>query len=454
MSRRTPQLDGLRGDRERLAARPCRPGRNPRRAVVQVEAEDRSIRSRLAGRFPPAPPARSRSRARRRSGPALDRVDQERSSPDDPARPHRATGRIVRPRVVPAMRSLGPGPRSRRDRPGRGDRPQAVAERDREVDRRATGLPNAPQRLILIPATADGMDGHASLQVDDRNDSEAHGRDHLSDRTPTILVHEWVTGGGMAGSPLPPPGPPRGAPCAGRSRRLRRLDRRHRRVIVTLDSRLTDDPGPWTVERIRAGDIRIEFSRPGSRGRFYRADRPGDDGHPGGAHAPARIDAGARLLGSSPEAVELAGDKARLAETARRPGIDTPPCRRSSSPRGTAAGRRLSGRPQAARRGRFGRHVPRGGHRSLPDLARTMAGAILQPFVPGQPMSASFLVDRRGRAWLIGDRRATHRSVADGRFEYRGGRCPSPLPWTKPRSDRPSNRSPASRVRRRRLHLG
>ena len=36
---------------------------------------------------------------------------------------------------------------------------------------------------------------------------------------------------------------------------------------------------------------------------------------------------GARLLGSSPEAVALAGDKAALARQLAARGIDTPPCR-------------------------------------------------------------------------------------------------------------------------------
>ena len=31
-----------------------------------------------------------------------------------------------------------------------------------------------------------------------------------------------------------------------------------------------------------------------------------------------------------------------------------------------------------------------------------MSQALLQPFIPGVPMSASFLVDGQGRAWLLG----------------------------------------------------
>ena len=39
---------------------------------------------------------------------------------------------------------------------------------------------------------------------------------------------------------------------------------------------------------------------------------------------------------------------------------------------------------------------------SLPPAALAMPRAVLQPFVPGTPMSASFLVGPAGKAWLIG----------------------------------------------------
>ena len=52
-----------------------------------------------------------------------------------------------------------------------------------------------------------------------------------------------------------------------------------------------------------------------------------------------------------------------------------------------------------------------------------MPQALLQPFVPGEPMSASFLVSREGRAWLIAIGRQ-RMELRDGRFEYRGGEIP------------------------------
>src|SRR5438445_1071486 len=71
--------------------------------------------------------------------------------------------------------------------------------------------------------------------------------------SPTILIHEWVTGGGMADTVLPPS-------WAAEGSAMRRaiagdfaaLEGGRARVIVTLDARLDDDPGPWTVVRIEA----------------------------------------------------------------------------------------------------------------------------------------------------------------------------------------------------------
>ena len=112
---------------------------------------------------------------------------------------------------------------------------------------------------------------------------------------------------------------------------------------------------------------------------------------------------GARPLGRSPEAVALAGDKRRLAGWLADRGIDTPPCRRVDTSGGSPRRCRLSGGPQADRWGRFAstRSSCEDAER-IPPAARDMAEAILQPYVSGRPMSASFLVEGDGRAWLLG----------------------------------------------------
>jgi tyramine---L-glutamate ligase len=59
----------------------------------------------------------------------------------------------------------------------------------------------------------------------------------------------------------------------------------------------------------------------------------------------------------------------------------------------------------------------------LSDDARRMPRALFQSFVPGEPMSASLLVSREGRSWLIAMGRQKM-ELRDGRLEYRGGEVP------------------------------
>src|SRR3954452_3588271 len=79
--------------------------------------------------------------------------------------------------------------------------------------------------------------------------------------TTTILVHEWVTGGGLAGQPLP-------ASWAAEGHAMRRAIARDFaalpgvRVVVTLDERFPEEPGPWSVVRIGAGAGREDATFP------------------------------------------------------------------------------------------------------------------------------------------------------------------------------------------------
>src|SRR5215218_5633660 len=85
---------------------------------------------------------------------------------------------------------------------------------------------------------------------------EAPGEDAMT----TVLVHEWVTGGGLAGSDLPPSWAAEG----GAMRRAIASDFAGLpdvRVVMTLDARLPEEPGPWTVVRVGPGAEPGEFSR-------------------------------------------------------------------------------------------------------------------------------------------------------------------------------------------------
>ena len=141
-----------------------------------------------------------------------------------------------------------------------------------------------------------------------------------------VLVHEWVTGGGLAGSPLP-------ASWAAEGRAMRRsiaadfASLPHVRVVVTLDEGQPDEPGPWTVVRVGPGEEPDRFASLAARADFTALIAP-ESGGVLAERARAIERAGGRSLGSSPAAIELTGNKLRLGAHLVERGIATPPCRR------------------------------------------------------------------------------------------------------------------------------
>jgi predicted ATP-grasp superfamily ATP-dependent carboligase len=245
-----------------------------------------------------------------------------------------------------------------------------------------------------------------------------------------ILVHEWVTGGGLAGQALP-------ETLAREGGAMRRaivadfasLGPDSVRVVMTLDERLAGESINPEVDvvPIRAGegeDRVIALARevdytllvaPETGGTLARLTR-------------AIEQAGGRTLGSSAEAVELAADKIRCEERLRQTCVRTP----SSWLLGLNPARREEGvgYPAVVK--------PRDGAgavdtflvadaASWTDEMLGVRGAIVQPYVAGVPMSASFLVDGCGRPHLlaIGEQSV---SIQDGKFVYCGGRLPIRVP--------------------------
>jgi predicted ATP-grasp superfamily ATP-dependent carboligase len=139
---------------------------------------------------------------------------------------------------------------------------------------------------------------------------------------------------------------------------------------------------------------------------------------------------GSRLLGPSPAAVQLTGDKLVLSQYLRREKVPTPECRRIAPDMPVCP---------------FAFPVickPRCGAGSVAtflvrnlnewehchDLGRAEGWEgenVVQPFVPGQAASVAFLVGSSQPVALLP---ATQELSADGRFRYRGGRLPLPSP--------------------------
>jgi tyramine---L-glutamate ligase len=247
-----------------------------------------------------------------------------------------------------------------------------------------------------------------------------------------VLVHEWVTGGGLAGSPMP-------ASWAAEGRAMRRsiaadfASLPHVRVVRTLDEGQPDEPGPWTVVRVGPGEESDRFASLAARADFTALIAP-ESGGVLAERARAIERAGGRSLGSSPAAIELAGDKLRLGAHMIERGIVTPPCRCVVPSRGLPIDFPYPAvlKPIDGAGSMETYLVPDAG--ALPDAARTPGEALLQPFVLGVPMSESFLVGIDGRARLIGTGRQRV-EVREGQFAYRGGEMPDAggLPDHSPR---------------------
>lgn len=239
----------------------------------------------------------------------------------------------------------------------------------------------------------------------------------------TVLIHEWVTGGGLADEPLPASWAAEG----GAMRRAIAADFASLpgvRVVVTLDPRLPPEPGPWTAVRIGPGEEEPRLLGLAVEANYTVLIAP----ETGGVLADrtrALEEAGVALLGSGSEAVDLAGDKLKLAKHLAEWGIRTPPGCRVVPAEGLpddftypAVLKPIDG---AGSVDTF--LIERSG--DVPGRAAALSEALLQPFLPGLPMSASLLVDHRGRPTLIGIGRQSV-VVRDGRFEYRGGTLPAP----------------------------
>ncbi|MHB1556762.1 MAG: ATP-grasp domain-containing protein [Isosphaeraceae bacterium] len=252
---------------------------------------------------------------------------------------------------------------------------------------------------------------------------------NTSRNVPTILVHEWVTGGGAADATLPPSWVAEGqAMRRAIAGEFAALDGGRSRVIVTLDARLDDDPGPWEVHRIGGShQDRLRGLVQMAREADFTVLVAPETMHILRDLTSMIENAGGRLLGSSPEAVELAGDKLRLAGWLAERGIDTPPCRRVRPSLGLPSDADypavLKPSDGAGAVDTFLVASPE----ELPREARARDGAILQPYLRGRPMSASFVVDRRGEPWLVAIG-VQHVAINQGRFAYQGGQLPVATP--------------------------
>lgn len=242
----------------------------------------------------------------------------------------------------------------------------------------------------------------------------------------TILIHEYVTGGGLAGESLPESWALEGAAMRRALAAEFAAARGSIRVLVTLDPRTPPDVGPWetavidSLDRLESLARRADYTlliAPETSGVLEDLTR-------------RLISAGCRLLGPEPDAVALTADKPALGEWLDRHSVPTPRFRVLEP-----------GEPPPPSWAYPAVVKPIDGAGSIdtflidgPDsferLAKSTTPRLLQEFIPGVAMSATFLVFAgRARLIAIGEQEIER---CDGRFAYRGGALPVDLPGAVP----------------------
>lgn len=235
-----------------------------------------------------------------------------------------------------------------------------------------------------------------------------------------VLIHEHATGG-LAGRDLPASWVVEGAAI------WRAIVEDFAavpgvRVVATLGDRSTLGPPPGVeVVAMAAGD---SIDRLAALADCTVLVAPESDGLLA-EMTRAVEEAGGKHLGSGPEAVALVTDKARLAAHFQARGIPTPPTRvfeTSSGPPCDGDGSIVVKPIDGA--GSLDTFVVRA-HGPLPAELGPGRRMLAQPYIEGPAMSASFLVDRDGRASLIAVGRQRIEVDADGRIGYEGGTVPA-----------------------------
>ncbi|QDV33690.1 ATP-grasp domain-containing protein [Tautonia plasticadhaerens] len=270
-------------------------------------------------------------------------------------------------------------------------------------------------------------------------------------RERSVLVHEFVTGGGLAGAELPPSlraeGDAMRRALAADFARVPGV-----RVVMTLDARSPHEPGPWDLVRVGPGQEPGAFARLSGDADYTLVIAPETGGI---LFDRARIldRLGARSLGCTPASIADAGNKLVAFDRFLAAGVRTPPTRavspRDAWPRrvdfptgGPAAPPSAAGpldgpattRAAEAEVGHPAVLKPVDGAGSThtfllegeadwPDPGWSPEVALLQPRVDGDLRSASVLVDREGRPHVLGF--ASQRTAVDrGRISYEGGIAP------------------------------
>ncbi len=249
-----------------------------------------------------------------------------------------------------------------------------------------------------------------------------------------IFVYEFVSAGERAGPDAPSLRTEGWAMLAALLEDFGRLPGVHVQTILGAAAAGKAPPAGVAVHRVTTDEEEAVFRRLAAAADWTLIVAPEIDGI-----LPDRLqrveESHGRLLGSTPAAARLAGDKLLLADHLRERGVPTPPTVRWAAPPPfpPPAGGGGWGFPAVCkpRRGAGSQetYLVRN-EAELSQAAGAIAGfrqddAIVQPYVSGQAASVAFLIGPGRRLALPAA--AQHLST-DGRFRYQGGSLPLPPP--------------------------
>ena len=252
-----------------------------------------------------------------------------------------------------------------------------------------------------------------------------------------IFVSEFICGGSLSGEPLPD-----SLRREGRAMLWAIVDDLLRIpecvVTTTLDARLADDARSRSSDRCDivtvtdSNEERWQFDRLATSSDAALVIAPEMNGRL--AERVRRVESfGTRTLNCSPAAIELCGDKLRLAEHLERHALATIPTAaadwsRDQPPQSHHESWVIKPRDGAGSWLTFRVRANSGGEWHRAALAYEHAGArhkaLIQPFVAGQPLSVGCLCQSNGEVEVfpIGHQRLSNE------FVYRGGSIPADIP--------------------------
>lgn len=263
---------------------------------------------------------------------------------------------------------------------------------------------------------------------------------------PTVFVYEHITGGGLAGQMLPrslaAEGTAMRRALASDFSRIEGID-----VVMALDARLPDDTGPWSVVRIGPGEFEAVLEAWIDAAAAILCVAPETDGVLGDLVGRLARTGGARSLNAEVAAIRHSTDKHRLAWFWKRVGVRTPAARIVPpdsllpfppvrfAPIGTVSpwSKTTDLEPEPGDEwidyplilkpidgaGMRATYLLSGPDDGPPRHERT-SPMLIQPWVSGEPMSASYLVGAGGEIGLVGVTRQRI-DLRPGQLHYQGG---------------------------------